>query len=568
MQQASQLKFQGSEALSKYESDLIREGLLSQDQLAISKITQENLGQDLGSVMIKKGFVTEAQLLEFLAKRLGIPYITLKDNPPDPDFVHKIPLHIAKQHHAIPLGLKNNKVIVAMANPFDSFARDDLKEILKSEIEVYLVSSGEIQELLHELHEKQAPEDKGEVIELTTEQDAHNEASETRKMQEMALGPKIVAAVNNLIAKAHAEKASDIHVEPGRDKVKIRYRVDGLLRERGSMPTGMHLPVISRIKILANLDIAEKRVPQDGRIRIKLVGKPLDLRISTCPTQHGEKVVIRLLSKDNVQSIESMGFETHQRHTFSDIISKSHGIFLSTGPTGSGKSTTLYAALARLNSSEKNIISIEDPIENEIEGVNQVHVNTKTGLSFASVLRSVLRQDPDVIMIGEIRDAETAQIAVRAAITGHMVLSTLHTNTAAGAISRLQDLGVESFLLASALKGLMAQRLVRRICSQCREEVDPKDIHLKGIQEELKKAFQGKGCPACHYSGYRGRLGIFELAAVDENVRQAIHHNQPEEAIVEIFKKNGVKSIVRDGLDKVEQGLTTVEEVLRVTQED
>lgn len=557
MSEAERSALHGSEIISKHENDLLAAGIITADQLAIAKITKDNLGLDLGAALIKKGFVTEEALLSFLARHLHTPFVTLKNYPFDPDLIHCVPLHIAKMHHVIPLSKKEGKICVAMANPFDSFANDDLQDIFKMEIEPNLASTAEIDEALdHFFHE-----DNPKIIplEVSTENEEFTE-TETRKMQEMALGPQIVSTVSSLIAGAYAERASDIHLEPSRGKVAIRYRVDGLLRDRGTLSKNMHLPVVSRIKILGGLDIAENRVPQDGRVRVLMVGKPLDLRISTCPTQHGEKVVIRLLSKDSVRTIESLGMNDRERKIFSEIISKSHGVFLATGPTGSGKSTTLYAALSRINSSEKNVISIEDPIESEIDGVNQVAVNAKAGLTFAKVLRSVLRQDPDVIMIGEIRDAETAQIAVRAAITGHMVLSTLHTNTAAGAISRLNDLGVESFLLASALKGVMAQRLVRKICPQCQHEIKP--------GPETKKAFQGKGCKACNFSGFAGRVGIFELAPIDDAVRELIHNKASDGEIVKTFKTHGVKTILQDGVEKVEAGLTTWGEVMRVTQEE
>ncbi|MBI2338970.1 MAG: type II/IV secretion system protein [Deltaproteobacteria bacterium] len=568
MAHAGGAPFQGSSTIQKYEKDLVSEGLVTSDQLEIAHISQENLGLDIGSVLIKKGFVTETILLEFLARHTHIPFISLKEEAVDAEIVRQMPLHLARQHQAVPFARDGEKVRVAMANPFDAFARDDLKDLLKTEIEPCLANLKEIQELIDQ-HAEGTKIDEEKILTVVTQAKGGEESEEeTKKMQAMASGPQVVAAVNQLIARANAEKASDIHVEPGRNQVHVRLRVDGLLRERGQMPKSMHGPVVSRVKIMAGLDIAERRVPQDGRVRILLVGKPLDMRVSTCPTQFGEKVVIRLLSKDAVINIESLGFGEADRKMFSEIISKSHGIFLVTGPTGSGKSTTLYAALTRINSSEKNIISIEDPIESEIEGINQVAVHTKAGLTFASVLRSVLRQDPDVIMIGEIRDAETAQIAVRAAITGHMVLSTLHTNTAAGAISRLSDLGVEPFLLSSALKGVLAQRLVRKICPQCRQEVKPDDKREWDEGRKLKKAFQGKGCKECGFTGYRGRLAIFELAPINDAVREMIHMRAPDNKIVEEFRKIGVKSIIQDGMEKIENGITTVEEVLRVTQED
>ncbi len=568
MSENHNLGFQSGETLERYEKDLVAAGLISADQLLIAHISQENLGLDLGSVLIKKGYVTENKLLEFMAAKLGVPFINLANEQIDPEILHKLPLHLARKYQAIPLAINEEGIRLAMANPFDRFTLEDLKEILKIKIEPCLVSGREIEETLNKYYGGHlVDENERLTIDISADSQSLRE-EDTRKIQELASGPKIVAAVDGMIARASAEGVSDIHIEPSRQNVMIRYRVDGLLREAGRLSKNMHLPVVSRIKILAGLDIAERRVPQDGRVRVLLVAKPLDMRISTCPTQFGEKVVIRLLSKEKVRSIEDLGFADKERKVFCDVISKSHGTFLVTGPTGSGKSTTLYAALSRINSSEKNIISIEDPIESEIDGVNQVAVNSKANLTFASVLRSVLRQDPDVIMIGEIRDAETAQIAVRAAITGHLVLTTLHTNTAAGALSRLVDLGVEPFLLSSALKGVLAQRLVRKICVHCREEVKPEFLHMTNSKLPLKKAFQGKGCKACGYTGYKGRLAIFELAAINDALRLLICEQAPETKILEEFHKMGVKSILQDGLEKIEKGHTTLEEVLRVTQED
>lgn len=559
------------EALKPYEHLLAEEGLITKDQLAIARISKENLGVDLGSVLLKRGFTTETKLLEFFSKHTQVPFISIKSFDLDPELVRQLPYHVAKQHRLILIAKKDEKYCVAMANPFDSFAKDDLKDSLQGiEYIPYLASAKEITETLDKYFQGKQSQDDGSNITLQVANDNEiGNVEDAKKAQEAASGQKVVNAVNSIIGRAHAEHASDIHIEPSRRSIRVRYRIDGLLRERGEFPKTMLLPLVSRIKILASLDIAEHRIPQDGRVRVLLVGKALDLRISTCPTQFGEKIVIRLHTPDDVKSIESLGFLEKERKLFSEIISKSHGIFLVTGPTGSGKSTTLYAALSRINSPERNVISIEDPIESEIEGVNQVAVNIKTGVTFAAVLRSALRQDPDIIMLGEIRDAETAQIAVRAAITGHMVLSTLHTNSAAGAIPRLEDLGVEPFMLSSALKGVLAQRLVRKICDLCRIET-PLDPEKYGpdIMASVKKAHMGKGCKNCNFTGYRGRIGIFELAAVDEKMRHMINSNASEIELTKYLRENGTLSIIDDGLAKVNMGLTTLDEVLRVTTED
>ncbi|MDO8526729.1 MAG: ATPase, T2SS/T4P/T4SS family [Deltaproteobacteria bacterium] len=558
-------------SIGQFTNDLVHEGLITKEQLAVAKVSVNNLGEDLGSILVKRGFINEKQLLQFLSRHIKIPYISLKNIKPDKDLLREISATSAKRHLILPLRETDGKIEVAMANPVDSFAIDDLKMAFHQEIIPYLANADEIRKALEEAYATVSPEEDGvsriALIENITEGGDTGEM-EFKKIQEIASGPKVIAAVNDLILRAWSDAASDIHIEPFKDSSRVRYRVDGLLHERAVLPKNMHIAVVSRIKIMAGLDIAEHRIPQDGRVRIRLVGRTLDLRISTCPTQYGEKIVLRLLSKESLRSIDDLGFSKKDRQIFTEMVTRSHGIFLATGPTGSGKSTTLYAALARINSPELNIISIEDPIESEIGNISQVAINPKAGLTFASILRSVLRQDPDVIMIGEIRDAETASIAVRAAITGHLVLSTLHTNTASGAMSRLMDLGVEPFLLSSALQGVLAQRLVRKICAECREEV-PLDSEKMGPYAKLvKKAFRGKGCNACHLTGYSGRVGIFEMAPITETLRQLIYNRAPDLEIEKELRRLGHGEIRQDGFSKVEQGITTLEEVLRVTEED
>lgn len=556
-------------SISHFSQDLVREGLVTKDQLAVAKVSQENLGEELGVILIRKGFLSEEILLQFLSRKLKMPFISLSAQILEPELLREISATLAKRHLLIPIRKKDGKVEVAMSNPLDAFAMDDLKMAFHAEIVPCLASPQEIQRAIEKAYTTEPAEGEKRIASVETITEGVGlSGMEFKKIQEIASGPKVIAAVNDLISKAWSENASDIHIEPMRDKSRARFRIDGLLNERASSQKGMHLAIVSRLKIMAGLDIAEHRIPQDGRVRIRAVGRILDMRISTCPTQYGEKVVLRLLSKEELKTIEDLGFAKEDRKLFTDMVTKSHGIFLATGPTGSGKSTTLYAALARINSPELNIISIEDPIESELEGISQVAVNTKTGLSFASILRSVLRQDPDVIMIGEIRDAETANIAVRAAITGHLVLSTLHTNTASGAISRLMDLGVEPFLLSSALQGVLAQRLVRKICKECKEEI-PLDPEKMGSYAKLvKKAFRGKGCKHCHLTGYSGRIGIFELAPVTDTMRELIYKKAPDIEIEKHLRKMGLIDIRQDGFRKIEEGVTTLEEVLRVTEED
>ncbi len=552
---------------------LVAKGLLTKDQLTVARVSQQNLGEDLGQILLKKGFVSEPLLLEFLGEQLAVPYVSLDASKIQAQLTQKIPLHIARRYHLMPLYIEDEKVIIAMTDPFDRFAMEDLKQALGNlEIKPVLSSQQEIDRCIAESYghsaAKKASDSADVAMQLELVNLASDDAGDTGgNLEKIATGPKVIQTVNQLIVQAFIDKASDIHIEPRQEGVRVRYRVDGLLEERGFLHKEMIHPVTSRIKILAGLDIAERRAPQDGRVRIKIGGKPLDMRVSTLPTLYGEKIVMRLLTKEGVASIESVGFSEKDRKTFADLIGKSHGIFLVTGPTGSGKSTTLYAALSRINSPDKNIISVEDPVESEVAGVNQTQINAKAGVTFASALRSILRQDPDVIMIGEIRDGETGEIAVRAAITGHLVLSTLHTNSAAGAISRMNDLGVEHFLLSSALIGVLAQRLVRKICPECKVEDEPSPALMHLLGRTVKKAFRGQGCKVCRMSGYKGRAGIFELAAIDETVRKLISEKSPDHVIEAEFRKHGVQSLVENGLEKVEQGVTTLEEVVRVTQE-
>ncbi|MBF0106265.1 MAG: Flp pilus assembly complex ATPase component TadA [Deltaproteobacteria bacterium] len=554
--------------LAKYADDLVAKGMVTQDQLTLARASVDNLGIDLGQILITRGFVKENELLNFLAEKLNCPFHEPQSEEIDSEILRVFPFHLAKKSFVLPLKRQaNNKILVAMASPNDPSVNEELRGYYPEGFDKVLSPPLKIIELLEKHHTQSTGlESDSTVVEVSsTDADDVENMMETKKIQEIASGPKIIATVNSMISKAKKEGASDIHIEPYRDNCRLRYRIDGILKEKGNLPKSMHLPVVSRIKIMAQLDIAEKRVPQDGKARVRLVGKPLDMRINTCPTQFGEKVVIRLFAKDNVKTIESLGFLERERRLFTDIISKPNGIFLVTGPTGSGKSSTLYAGLMRINTPEINIMTIEDPVESELEGVNQIAVSEKTGLTFEKVLRAALRQDPDVIMLGEIRDGITAEIAVRAAITGHMVLSTLHTNTAAGAIDRLKDIGVEPFMLASSLRGVLAQRLVRNICTHCREETSTDNIY----NVPLKKNYVSKGCDKCSFSGLSGgRLGIFELINIDAEIRDLIHNNAGESEITRHLRAKKIPSIMDDGLAKVEMGITSLEEVMRVTAEN
>ncbi|OGQ50406.1 MAG: hypothetical protein A3I09_03125 [Deltaproteobacteria bacterium RIFCSPLOWO2_02_FULL_47_10] len=555
--------------LDNLPDELVKAGLITKDQLAVANVTHKSMGGDIGRILVKKGFVAERQLLQFIADKLHIPFVSLANCHIDPSVIKFVPINLVQRYHFIPVAMDKDELTIAMADPLDLFSLSEIKAAVKCDIKPVFAAGEEINKTV-KLHYRAHDEGKTATEELVEiiDQGWGGDAEGSEKLEELASGTKIVNMVNGIIIKAYGEHASDIHIEPRQDSVRVRYRVDGLLEERIILAKKMLLPIVSRIKIIGGMDIAERRVPQDGRVRLKFMGNRLDLRLSTYPTMHGEKVVIRLLAKEGIIGLEDLGFSDEDKKRFMEIIAKPHGIFLVTGPTGSGKTTTLYAALQRINSQEKNIISIEDPIENEIEGVSQAQVNTKAGLTFASALRSILRQDPDVIMLGEIRDRETADIAVRSAMTGHLVFSTLHTNTAIGAVARLVDLGVEPFLISSALLGVLSQRLVRKICFDCKTVMEPSPGHLAFINKGKVKLYRGGGCKNCRMSGYNGRVGIFELITFNEKMRQLIADRASEEELKKEIKVMKIRDIVGEGIAKILAGTTTVEEVIRVTQEE
>lgn len=551
------------ERLEGFADELIRSGLVSSDQLALAQVSQKNLGLDLGEILIRKGIMNQDQFMQVLADYLGVDWGVLDKMGVDAEAVRRIPASLARRLRILVVHEDNQAVSVAMADPTDSFAIEELEKLLSAPVRPVLVSLEELHRAWNSHYHvevlKPAALDSSDKVDVIY--DEVGMAGRVEELRRMASGRRVVETLNGVLSRAYDGGASDIHLEPHREGVQIRFRIDGLLEKKEDLDRSLHLPLVSRIKILAGMDIAERRLPQDGRIHVQVVGRPLDLRISSFPTLYGEKIVLRLLTQQQILRIEDLGFNNRDRRTFARLIEKSHGIFLVTGPTGSGKTTTLYAALMHINSPEKNILSVEDPIENQIEGVNQSQINPKAGLNFASALKSVLRQDPDIIMLGEIRDRETAEIAIRAAITGHLVLSTLHTNTAAGAIARLIDLGIEPFLVASALEGVMAQRLVRRVCFVCRQKLAaPPDEDAP-----VKKQFRGPGCEACRLTGFKGRLGIFELAPISEETRNLINQGASEDQILMQWHCEKIQALQKDGFDKVEKGLTTLEEVLSVT---
>lgn len=562
---------------------LVEEGIITLEQLKQAQEEEKRLGQRLRKVLVKMGLIAEEDLVAFLSTKLGLPIIELSNYLIDPKIIELVPEELARKYELIPVLKISSRLTCAMVDPWNVFALDDVRARTDLIIEPAVATEAEIKKALDEHYGAKGTME--EVIESIDEEKLG--LKETKEVDIKALEgiveePVVIKIVNLIIMKAVREGASDIHIEPEEEVLKTRFRVDGMLHEVSSPPKHLQSAIISRIKIMANLDIAERRVPQDGRFNIKMEGKEIDVRVSCMPTIYGENVVLRLLDVSTaLLALKQLGFSKKVLEKYQKLILRPHGIILVTGPTGSGKTTTLYGSLDKINTVEKNIITIEDPVEYKLPGIRQIQVNPKVKLTFANGLRSILRQDPDVIMVGEIRDYETAEIAIHAALTGHLVFSTLHTNDAPGAVTRMIDMEVEPFLVSSSVVGVLAQRLVRTICSECKEKYTPteealRDIGLEGREKRVEsrgekakiKFYRGKGCPKCMNTGYKGRVGIFELFIVDDKIRNLIVAKAPLEEIKRQVKASGMISLKEDGIQKIKEGLTTVEEVLRVTQEE
>ena len=488
------------------------------------------------------------------------PEVDLTSYALDQQVLNLIPATLAEKYHVIPIFKVGESLTLAMANPKDIMALDAVRRHTNLDLEVVKSSLESINEAISEYYGIAA------IIEEVLKE--YHQPHEEKKLKTsiMPAEAPIVKLVNAVLFQAVSERASDIHVEPEATKIRIRYRVDGTLHEEAELPSFMLSPLVSRIKVLSSMDIAESRLPQDGRFEMDLEGKKVDFRVSTFPTAYGEKTVLRILDKSMMHySLEKVGLNPQNVEIIKKLIRKPHGIFLVTGPTGSGKTTTLYGALSEMNSEELNIVTVEDPIEYELPGITQSQVNTKAGLTFASALRSILRQDPDVIFVGEIRDLETANIAIRSALTGHLVFSTLHTNDSASAITRLIDMGVEPFLLASTIEGILAQRLVRKIDPKCVAEAPVPD-NFKSILPGVTSLKYGKGCKACKGTGFKGRTGVFEFLLVDDKIKKMIAEKVASDEIKKYAVSKGMKTLYDDGIEKVKAGETTIEEVLRVTE--
>jgi len=541
----------------------------------------EQAGARLGEILVRARAVTEEDVLRALAIQLDLPFTTRIDPETIPqELVQKVPIHFAKQARVLPLGLAGEAVRVAVADPLDTAAQDGLGMLLAAPLAPEVVPPQIVVDAINAVYERAGDEHEKLMEDLETEdlESVAHELEEPTDLLDADDEAPIIRLVNSLMFRAVKERASDIHVNPEEKDISVRYRIDGVLREVIRPPKRFQASIASRIKIMGGLNIAEKRLPQDGRIRIKIAGKDVDIRLSTVPTAHGERIVMRLLDKASVVlDLGSLGFEDWQRKVMDGLITRSHGIVLVTGPTGSGKTTTLYGALAQINSPDLNILTIEDPVEIPLKGIGQVQVNPKIELTFANGLRSFLRQDPDVIMVGEIRDLETAEIAIQASLTGHLVLSTVHTNDAAGAITRLVDMGVQPFLVASSLVGVLAQRLVRVLCPECKQPYAPtaEEREQAGLSDDILRragnptvVYKAQGCPACQRTGYQGRTGIYELMLVDDDVRQLILKNVDSSSIKNAAVHRGMLTLMQHGAYKVARGITTAAEVLSVTAED
>lgn len=557
---------------------LVQSGVISEDELGVALAEQKSTGKRLGKAIIDLGLLKEEEMIEVLADQLKISYVDLQEVEINLDLLKLIPENLARKHTLIPIEKNNGVVKVAMADPLNVFAMDEIAIKMGMEVQPAIGTENQILAAIQQYYGVTTSiydamrtfgdvEDQGPAG--TATQEALDQARDALTMAPEAA--PIAKLVDVIIAQAVQDKASDIHIEPDETKTRVRYRIDGILFEATAPPKKLESAIISRVKIMSKMDIAETRTPQDGRFQVQVGNRDVEFRVSTFPTIYGENVVIRILNpQETMMKIGDVGLSDTLIPKFQEVLAKPHGMTVVTGPTGSGKTTTLYASLNELNTPDKNILTIEDPVEFRLEYIRQAQVNVKAGLTFAAGLRAMLRQDPDIIMIGEIRDLETAEIAVQSAMTGHMVLSTMHTNDAPSAVVRLIDLGIEPFLISSSVAGVIAQRLVRKICSKCKERVPPDDvtIEFKNIPPEKVVLYHGTGCLNCKKSGYLGRIGIFELLILDEEMKRMVIERQGSFEIKRYAVSQGMRTIREDGLIKALKGITSLEEIKRVSFED
>ena len=537
-------------------------GLLAEEALQRALLIERESGERLEAVVTRLGMISEDRLAAELARFSGLAAIGADGFPAAPVEGPELSVAFLRDMRAIPVAIDPVVVRIAVSNPFDSFAAQAFGFMFQRRVERVIGRASDIDVAIERLYHGQ-PHGSGAIDDAVDDDDLE-------RLKDLVSDAPVIRAVNRLIASAVDQRASDIHIEPGDDGLSIRFRIDGMLRDAGRLPVAMRAPLASRIKVMAQLNIAERRLPQDGRMRISVRGNEIDLRVATAPSIHGESVVMRILDRSRLAlDFAALGFDPGLAGRLREAIARPHGIVLVTGPTGSGKTTTLYAALSELNAPERKLLTVEDPIEYRLPGVVQTQVNPAIGFTFGSALRSFLRQDPDVMMVGEIRDTETAQIAVQAALTGHMILSTLHTNTAAGAVSRLLDIGVEPFLLGSVLTGVLAQRLVRRLCPECRQPFDPAEAGPEALRpllalQGVDRLYHAMGCARCGGSGYSGRIALLEFLRVDGAVERLILKRADTREILVAAEQGGMRSLAADGVAKAAAGLTTIEEVLRV----
>jgi len=550
---------------------LVADGVTTPEMITAALNRMQTTGERLGEALVALGAVTKDDVLKALAVQNNLPYLFRGELPSPLPVVKNLSPKYLRQYVVCPIAVEGGLLTVATADPLNPMIVDDLRQSTGLDVRI-VVSPGEgILEAIDRTYDGAATPLQRIVEGLEEERGPEGE-EDVNHLRDMAFEAPVIRLVNLLVENAIAAEASDIHIEPFEDTLRVRYRIDGILFDQESPPRRLRDAVTSRIKLMAEMNIAERRLPQDGRIRVSLHGRRVDIRVSTIPTVHGESIVMRLLDRASVfLPLEKLGFGSDTLKHFEALIHRPHGILLVTGPTGSGKTTTLYAALEKINSPDRKILTVEDPVEYQLKGVNQIPVKPKIGLSFATGLRHIVRQDPDVILVGEIRDLETVDIAIQAALTGHMVFSTLHTNDAPGAIPRLQDMGAEPYLIASVLEGVLAQRLVRRICQACRAPETPSAADIEALGVEAPPGvtlYRGLGCDECRNTGYRGRTAIYELFTITEDVRSLILRRASSREIRRLAVEAGMTTLRMDGWSRACEGVTTVEEVLRVTQED
>jgi len=551
--------------------------MVTREQLDKAIQTQHRSGGHLGRILVEQGALTEQNLAKVLSIQWGLPYVQLSTIEIDPDVVKAIPQHIAHRHKVLAIEKTKRKLKLAIADPLNVVALDDVRLVTGLELEQVVAAEEDIMAAINRYYTGGIDLDEAMRQAVTADIEIAEDKGEDLSVQELRTLTEeapVVRLVNLVISQAIGDGASDIHMEPHRRSVQVRYRVDGLLHDVMTPPKQLQAAIVSRLKIMANLDIAERRIPQDGRIHVVIENKEYDLRVSTLPTVFGEKVVMRILDQSSTRlGLNKLGFNTATLEVWEGMAAKPYGMILVSGPTGSGKTTTLYSTLYKINTTDKNILTVEDPVEYQLPRVNQVQVNPKAGLTFANGLRSFLRQDPDIIMVGEIRDKETAEIAIQASLTGHLVLSTIHTNDAPSATTRLVDMGVEPFLISSSILGVLAQRLARTICTNCREAYAPpvEALHRLGLKPDQGEEilfYRGKGCDRCKGSGYKGRYGIFELMPMSEAIRELVLKGASADQIRQQAVAEGMKTLADDGILKVLEGATTIDELLRVVYVD